>query len=146
MPPPSVSPRRPAWTRRPPVVASPCACVASLNAAHVGPPSARAVLRIDLNVAHAGQVDDDRVVGGSETGDAVPSPADWRSSSFSRANVTAATCSSCAPRSLRDPNTATGRRVRPSLLGTEARRDADRVPVLPPLLRPLGRELAVERD
>ena len=43
MPPPRVRPATPVWEIRPPVLASPCACVAASKSAHVAPACTRAV-------------------------------------------------------------------------------------------------------
>ena len=74
-PPPSVRPATPVDETRPPVVASPCSCVARSKALQVAPPPTVAVLASGSTSTrvHAAHVDDESAVDGARAGDAVAS-------------------------------------------------------------------------
>ena len=72
LPLPSVRPAMPVVENRPPVTASPKACVSRSKSPHVAPPSARAV---DADPLHGREVDDDAAVAGAVAGGRVAAAA-----------------------------------------------------------------------
>ena len=86
MPPPRVNPPSPVDETSPPVVARPWICVAASNPAHLVPPPATARQRVGvhLDCRHRRQVDDDAIVAGGETSDAVCSAPDGHRQALAR--------------------------------------------------------------